>query len=186
MKKKITSILIILILVVLIIINSGISANKIYYKNDIIKKLNDQIESNKIETNIITFGHISSLINITEITLINGSPSDIEKIQRIINNSILHLILPPFWFWCDDLDFSISYNQNVSFFVPYIRRISYFTSLYKDVDFPFNNATIWGRRHTVIVEGFDGYFCFQRLRPIRLAPVLFLFVGSYEKVTIIR
>jgi len=175
-----------LLLLILTINNIGVYAKNNNYTNEIIKKANDQIKSSKIETNILTFGHISSLINITEITLINGSSSDIDKIQRIINSSILHLILPPIWFWCDDIDFSISYNQNVPFFIPYIRHASYFTTLYEDIDFPINKETIWGKKHTVLVEGFDGYFCFQRLRPIKLAPALFLFVGSYEKVTIIK
>jgi len=186
MRKKTISISLVVCILIFTTFSSLGSAKKPNYSLEITEKLLANIQSNGNETNIITIGPVSPFFNITEITLINGSSSEIENIQRILNNRILHFILPLTYIECKDLDFSISYSKNIPFFIPFIRHVSYFTSLFEGVDFPFNNETIWGKKHTIFVEGFDGYFVFHRLRPWKISPAIFSFAGSYKEVTIIR
>ena len=186
MKKKLIGILFVLTLVILTTLCGTVSANRINYVFEISEELFYHINSDENETNILTLGPISPFFNITEITLINGSSSEIKKIERLLNSRLLQLIHPLTYIECNDLDFTVSYIKNVPFFIPIIRHLSYFTTLYVGLNFPFNNKTIWGKKHIIIVEGFDGYFGFQRLRPWKVAPTLFCFSGSYKDITIIK
>ena len=186
MRKKAITLSLTIIIIILTIFSSFASAKNVYYNKDVTEKFFSNIKSFGNETNIITSGPISPLFNITEITLFNGSSLEIEKIERILNNRILHFFLPLTYIECKDLDFSVSYHKNIPFFIPFVRHISYFTSLFEGLDFPFNNETIWGRNHTIYVEGFTGYFCFQRLRTWKISPAVFSFAGSYKEIKIIR
>jgi hypothetical protein len=186
MRKITVSLL--LVVAIFFFSTSGSSAFTKRYdlKIELAENLLQQIQTYDNQTNIITLGPISPFFNITQIILINGSSSEIQKIEKILNHRILHFILPLTYIECKDLDFSITYSKNVPFFIPFIRHISYFTSLFEGVEFPFNNETIWGKKHTILVEGFEGYFGFQRLRPWKISPAIFSFAGSYQEIAIIR
>ena len=186
MKKNLIAILIISTLLFLTTFGCIVFAKRINYNYEISEKLFDYLESDENETTLMTFGPISPLFNITKITLLNGSSSEIEKIERILNNRILQLILPLTLIKCNNLDFSVSYLKNIPFFIPIIRHFSYCTTIYKDSNFPFNKDSIFGKSHTIEVDGFDGYFAFARLRLWKGSPALFSFSGNYDEVTIIR
>jgi hypothetical protein len=186
MKKNVVGISILLTLLILTSLSCVVSAKGINYYYEISEKIFDNIESEENETNLGTFGPVSPLFNISKITLLNGSASEIEKIERILKNRILQLILPLTIIKCNDLDFSVSYLKNVPFFLPIIRHLSYGTTIYKDFHFPFNKDSILGKSHTIVVDGFNGYFTFARLRIIKGSPALFAFSGNYDNVTIIR
>jgi hypothetical protein len=186
MKKNLVGISIILTLLILTSLSCVVSAKEINYNHEISEKIFDNIESEENETILMTLGPISPLFNITKITLLNGSSSEIEKIERILNNRILQLILPLTIIKCSGLDFSVSYLKNVPFFIPIIRHLSYWTTIYNDSNFPFNKDSIFGKSHTIVVDGFNGYFTFARLRIWKGSPALFAFSGNYDNVTIIR
>ena len=186
MKKNLVGISIILTLLILACFSCVVSAKGINYNYELSEKIFNNIESDENETILMTVGPISPLFNITKITLLNGSSSEIEKIERILKNRILQLILPLTLIKCNNLDFSVSYLKNVPFFIPIIRHLSYYTTIYKISHFPFNKDSIFGKSHTIVVNGFDGYFAFARLRLWKGSPALFSFSGNYDEVTIIR
>ena len=140
MKKNVVGISIILTLLILTSLSCVVSAKGINYYYEISEKIFDNIESEENETNLGTFGPVSPLFNISKITLLNGSASEIEKIERILKNRILQLFLPLTIIKCNDLDFSVSYLKNVPQFIPIIRHLSYYTTLYKDSNFPFSKV----------------------------------------------
>ena len=186
MKKNLVGISIILTLLILTSFSCVVSAKGINYNYELSEKIFNNIESDENETILMTVGPISPLFNISKITLLNGSSSEIEKIERILNNRILQLILPLTLIKCSGLDFSVSYLKNVPYFIPIIRHLSYCTTIFKYSNFPFNKDSIFGKSHTIVVDGFNGYFMFSRVRLWKGSPALFSFSGNYDQVTIIR
>jgi hypothetical protein len=119
------------------------------------------------------------LLNIAEIDLIDGNSSQIKKIERILNNRILHFILPVTTINVTGLNFSVSYNRkNPSLFILYL-RLFHMTVITENGSNTFYNET-----HTITVKGMDGVFAFMRWKLRRFIPARFVFYGEYDEVII--
>jgi len=126
-----------------------------------------------------TTGPLCPLLNIAEIDLIDGNSSQIKKIERILNNRILHFILPITSINVTGLNFSVSYNRkNPSPFILYL-RFFHITVVTEN-----GNNTFYNETHTVTVKGLDGVFSFMRWKLRRLIPARFVFYGEYDEVMI--
>jgi len=124
-------------------------------------------------------GPLCPLLNIAEIDLIDGNSSQIKKIERILNNRILHFILPVSSIDVTRLNFSVSYNRkNPSPFFLYL-RFGHSTVITEN-----GNNTFYNETHTVTVKGLDGVFSFMRWKLRRLIPARFVFYGEYDEVMI--
>ncbi|UCF11853.1 MAG: hypothetical protein JSW06_07330 [Thermoplasmatales archaeon] len=182
---KLIGIITIIIIITFSVYSSVVLARSVKYSKEITEIC---IEENKIvnETSVFTYGPILPSLNIVEINFVNGVSSQIEKINRVLNNKFLHFIIPFKYIICTDLDFNITYTRNVSLFLPFIRRFSYFTTVYNESEFAFNNKTIYGESHTIVINGFNGFFFFTKSQPLRLNPANFGFVGNCKELAIIR
>lgn len=109
-----------------------------------------------------------------EITLIDGSPSEIERIEKILKRPKLR-ILPLIIIKVTDLDFSVTYKRNMIFLMPSLT--------YSTVAGGFDTLEIiFNRDHTVVVDNLDGLFLFMKSLPLRASR--FLFFGQFEEITI--
>ena len=110
----------------------------------------------------------------TEIDLIDGAPSEIERINKILDRPKLRL-LPFAIVKVTNLDFSVTYNKNMLFVFP---MLSYSTAVLSGIE----NHYIHNDAHTVTVNGLEGYFLLMKTMPLR--PALFTFTGFYNEITI--
>ena len=177
MNRKIVGILIVSTLVMISALSSVIPAKSLEY-----------FESSENNSLIDIFGSISSLGPKTEIILLDGDSSQIEKIERILNNRIMQ-VTPPFFkiIDCTDLDFSVNFTQDTAdlgFFGFWY--FHYSTSIYEKGEPFWKRDRIVRKSHTVDIKGFNGYFLFMRPRLITPEPSHFGFYGEYEEVTIIQ
>ena len=113
---------------------------------------------------------------IAEIDLIDGSPSEVEQIENILNRPYLR-ILPFRFIKVSDLDFRVTYKRNSFMLAP---LLSYSTVA---ADFDGLEIVI-NRAHTVTVTNLDGFFVFIKTIPLR--PARFFFFGQFEEITISR
>jgi hypothetical protein len=126
-----------------------------------------------------TMGPLCPLLNIAEITLIDGNESQIQKIEKILNNRILHFIIPRMFFInVTDLNFTISYTKKIPK-IPFWWNFEYITLLTNG-----SNITDISKPHTVTVKGFDGTFTLIRGKLMIFYPPHFLFAGVSEEFTI--
>ena len=133
------------------------------------------------ETFFGTLGPICPLLNIAEIKLIDGNESQIQKIEKILNNRILQFIIPLRWGFINvtELDFTITYNKEIPK-IPFWLNFYYATILTEN-----ENDTFIDKPHTVTVKGLNGHFVISRGQPFRFRPPYFLFAGeTYDEVTI--
>lgn len=138
----------------------------------------ETIEEGKNETIIATIGPIAPLLHIAEINLIDGDPLKIMLIRWILNNNI-PFIRPYVSIDISDLTFSIKYTKNIPQ-LPLLRRFSYGTYIKED-----DNESFFNEKHTLIVTGFKGTFGFYRIKPIRLFPAYFSFVGCCDDIIVL-
>lgn len=170
MKKQIIGTV---ICIFLIIFTPQAIGSEIYNKSN-------SLITNKIETQIIratdggmwTQGPIRKWI--AEINLIDGVPSEIERIEKILNRPKLR-ILPFAIIKVTNLDFSVTYKRNMIFL---ITSLTYSTAVAGFDTFEI----IFNRAHTVTVNNLDGLFLFMKTLP--LCPSRFLFFGLFEELTI--
>ena len=133
------------------------------------------------ETFFGTLGPICPLLNIAEINLIDGNESQIQKIEKILNNRILQFIIPYWWGYINvtELDFTITYNKEIPK-IPFFLKFYYATILQEN-----ENDTFIDKPHTVTVKGLNGTFAIARGQPFRFLPPYFVFAGdTYEEITI--
>ncbi len=132
------------------------------------------------ETFFGTLGPICPFLNIAEINLIDGNSSQIQKIEKMLNNRILQFIIPRWWYInVTELNFTISYNKKIPM-MPFFLRFYYATMLMEN-----GNVTFIDKPHTVTVKGLNGQFTIFRGQPFRFIPPIFVFEGStYDEVTI--
>ena len=109
-----------------------------------------------------------------EIDLIDGSPSEIERINKILHRPKFRL-LPFAIVKVTSLDFSVTYNKNILFVFPIL---SYSTAVLSGEE----NHFVHNDAHTVTVNGLEGYFVLMKTMPLR--PALFIFSGFYNELTI--
>jgi len=128
-----------------------------------------------------TTGPICPLLNIVEIEIIDGNESQIEKIEKWLNNRLFHYFIPRFiYFNVTDLDFKVSYTKKIPKPpIPFFWRFVYLTILEEN-----GNETLIEKPHIVTVKGFNGLFGIVRGQPIRLFPPHFVFEGDFEELTI--
>jgi len=126
-----------------------------------------------------TMGPICPLLNIAEIKLIDGNESQIQKIEKILNNRILQFIIPRMDFInVTDLNFTISYTRRIPK-IPFWWNFQYITLLTDG-----SKITDISKPHTVIVKGFNGTFTLARGKLMIFYPPHFLFGGVSEEFTI--
>ena len=132
------------------------------------------------ETFFGTLGPICPFLNIAEINLIDGNSSQIQKIEKMLNNRILQFIIPRWWYInVTELNFTISYNKKIPM-MPFFFKFYYATMLIEN-----ENVTFFDKPHTVTVKGLNGIFTIIRGQPFRFRPPIFVFEGStYDEVTI--
>ena len=89
------------------------------------------------ETFFGTLGPICPLLNIAEINLIDGNESQIQKIEKILNNRILQFIIPLRWGFINvtELDFTITYNKEIPK-IPFWLNFYYATILFENEMIP--------------------------------------------------
>jgi len=111
---------------------------------------------------------------ITEIDLIDGSPSEIERINKILNRPKFRL--SPFAIVkVTNLDFSVTYKKNMLFIFPVL---AYSTAVLSAEE----NHYVHNDAHTVTVNDLEGYFLLMKTLPLR--PAHFTFIGFYNELTI--
>jgi len=111
---------------------------------------------------------------ITEIDLIDGSPSEIERINKILDRPKIRL--SPFAIVkVTNLDFSVTYNKKMLSIFPIL---SYSTVALSGEE----NHYVHNDVHTVTVNGLEGYFLLMKTLPLR--PAHFTFTGFYNELTI--
>lgn len=151
------------------------------------KQINCNISPDNL-TGILTHGPFMPLLNIAEINIVSGHTDQIEKIQSILRNRILQVILFEQTVEVSDLDFSVTYNIDIprpkSVIGDYIFiRFGYVTS----IGYGKNSSSIGYTRHAVIIKGFNGEFSIGRPPlPFRLFPPRFSFCGDCKEVKIIN
>ena len=110
----------------------------------------------------------------TEIDLIDGPPSEIERINKILDRPKLRL--SPFAIVrVTNLDFSVTYNKKTLFIFPLLAYSTVALSV-EENHYVHNDA------HTVTVNGLEGHFLLMKTMPLR--PAHFTFVGFYNELTI--
>jgi len=133
------------------------------------------------ETFFGTLGPICPLLNIVEIELIDGNESQMQKIEKILNNRILQFIIPYWWGYINvtELDFTITYNKEIPK-IPFWLNFYYATILTEN-----ENETFIDKPHKVTVKGLNGTFVISRGQLFKFRPPYFLFAGdTYDEVTI--
>jgi len=186
MKLKLTCVMIIISLVMLSFVGVGISATDQEYNNndaDNYLKISSQEEQTKTlsqgedEILVTTTGPIAPILDITDITFIDGSFCKIFLINWIIENNFF-TIRPRISIDVKDMTFIIQYTKKV-LQGPIFQRYSYETIVEED-----GNESVYTEKHTLIVSGFTGTFEFSRRKPIRLTPAFFTFVGVCDDVIV--
>ena len=188
MKKKLAGMA---LLCILLLSGSLVSAIEINIPIEDIEDMGDTIDideitidNNQTRTILVTNGPIAR--RLTGISLTNGSNSQIQQIQRIINRRILQFIRPLAIIPVSDISFSITYRRNI---ISPRSGFSFQTTTTDYVNGSITNTiTVRNERHTVIVEDFTGFFYSLRgrpIRPLKLRPASFGFVGSCESAIIV-
>ena len=136
--------------------------------------------NNEIESFFGTIGPICPFLNFAEIELIDGNESQIRKIEKMLNNRILHFIIPRFIFInVTDLDFKVSYTKKIPKKIPFFWKFAYLTFSEE-----YRNQILIDEPHIVTVKGLNGQFGIVRGKPIILFPPYFIFEGDFEEVNI--
>ena len=124
------------------------------------------------------YGPTTSLY--TEIELIDGSESDISRLNRLFNKIIPRFIIPLAILFIENLTFKVSFKREP---LADNSRFSYITFWGDYVNGTFENESyIVNTIHTVTVTNFTGIFLRYRAKPLRLTPSYFVFIGEYEKI----
>ena len=133
----------------------------------------DEEELNENETIVVTLGALL----FSEIEILDGNPSEIQQIERILDSIILQFIIPYFEINVTDLEITAAYEKKIPSVLS--RRYSYLTGLSDG-----ENITIYNGTHRVHIKGLDGQFFYQRGLPFRLIPRYFMLLGTYEEIIV--
>ena len=151
---------------------SSINANFLDMYNPIHENC-DEEELNENETMVVTIGPLL----FSEIELLDGNPSEIQQIERILDSIILQFIIPYFEINVTDLEITVAYEKKIPSILS--KRCGYVTGL-SDGD----NITIYNGTHRVHIKGLDGQFFYLRGLPFLLIPRSFMLWGTYEEIVV--
>ena len=133
----------------------------------------DETELNENETIVITTGPLL----FSEIKLLDGNPSEIQQIERILNSIILQFITPYLEINVTDLEITVAYEKKIPSILS--KRYSYATGLSDG-----ENITIYHGIHRVHIKGLDGQFFYLNGLRFLLIPRYFMFWGTYEEIVV--
>jgi hypothetical protein len=142
----------------------------------------NKAEDTNISHVCFILGPITSIY--TEIELIEGSESDINRINWMFKRILPRFILPIAFLFIEDLTFKIRFKiepliDNGRFFY-----MTFWGDLVNETW--VNESYVFNTIHTVTVNNFTGIFTRLRTRPIRLMPSYFFFAGEYEDIAVIE
>ena len=133
----------------------------------------DEEEFNENETIVVTLGPLL----FSEIELLDGDPSEIQQLERILDSIILQFITPYLEINVTDLEITVAYEKKIPSILS--KRYGYITGL-SDGD----NITIYNGTHRVHIKGLDGKFFYLRGLPFLLIPRSFMLWGTYEEIVV--
>jgi len=125
------------------------------------------------ETIVTTIG---SLL-FSEIELLDGDPSEIQQIERILNSIILQFITPYIEINVTDLEIIVTYEKKIPSILS--RKFTYGTGLLDG-----ENTTIYNGTHRVYIKGLDGQFFYVGGFPFLFMPRYFMLFGTYEEIVV--
>lgn len=185
MKLKFISVMIIISLLMVSSLGVSITAKEeivtINNADNFIKSSSKEhteiLEQGKDVIPVSTTGPIAPILDITDITFLDGSFFKIVLINWIVENNFF-TIRPNITININDMTFIIEYTRNV-INRPLFHRFSYETIVGEE-----GNESIYTEKHTLIVSGFTGTFEFSRRKPLRLTPAHFSFEGICDNVIV--
>ena len=133
----------------------------------------DEEEFNENETIVVTIGPLL----FSEIELLDGNPSEIQQIERILDSKILQFITPNLEINVTNLEITVAFEKEI----PSILSKSY---VYITGLFDGENTTMYNGTHRVHIKGLDGQFFYSRCRPFLLIPRYFMLWGTYEEIVV--
>ena len=167
-------ILLFLISSALPIVTSDSSINADFLDIDnLIHESYDKEEINENETIVVTLGALL----FSEIEILDGNPSEIQQIERILDSIILQFIIPYIEINVTDLEITVTYEKKIPSILS--KRYSYATDL-----FDGENITMYNGTHRVHIKELDGQFCYLRCRPFLFIPRYFMLWGTYEEIVV--
>jgi hypothetical protein len=180
--KKIVGLTIILCMV---LTYNGVSVSSHEINEENFFKIEEIKVNNESQIYFTSTGPLA--LRITKITLLDGEPNQIQKLERIINMRILHYLRPFTIVPISDLNFSITYRRDLLFNRP---KFSFATGVFEQVsENETESLLLTNIEHTAIVKEFNGFFLYSRAHLFRLRPVYhsarFMFFGSCEDTTIL-
>ena len=150
--------------------------------DDIAENIPETFLENVVEgengTMVTTIGPVGPLLNIADINFIDGSPLKVLLMQWMLETRVF-FIRPLVSINVNDITFSIKYTKNIPQ-LPFLKRFSYGTVINED-----GNESVFNEKHTLIVTGFTGKFGFYHMKPIRLYPAYFTFVGHCDEAIVL-
>jgi hypothetical protein len=183
MKIKLISVLLVIILLV---VNIGSARSLDYAKpkmpNRLIKPtyLNKNDFENDTFELVQIFGPINS--QYTDIELIDGPSSKIDRIENMLNGLITRFILPFAFIYAENITFEIKFKKEPLYDNS---RFSYITFWGDFVNNSMENVTfVFNTKHTVSVTNLTGFFLVTKARPLRFTPSYFFIVGIYDKLLV--
>jgi len=141
--------------------------------DNLIHESYDKEEINENETIVVTLGTLL----FSEIEILDGNPSEIQQIERILDSMILQCIIPYLEINVTDLEITVAYEKKIPPILS--RRYGYLTGLSDG-----ENITVYNDTHRVHIKGLDGKFFYLRVRPFLLFPRSFMLWGTYEEVIV--
>ena len=133
----------------------------------------DEEELNENETIVVTMGPLL----FSELEILDGNPSEIQQIERILDSIILQFITPYLEINVTDLEITVAYEKKIPSILS--KRYGYITGLSDG-----ENITIYNGTHRVHIKGLDGQFFYLRGRPFLLFPRYFMLWGTYEVIVV--
>ncbi|MEM0493246.1 MAG: hypothetical protein QXS02_04770 [Candidatus Thermoplasmatota archaeon] len=172
-----------LLLVVLFLFMLGLNPAFQCYQYRYHIHYDDALFSSNETIMISTAGPVNRLITMIEFS--NESSPEVDRIRRIIDSRILHLLVPLLVIPVEHIDFNVSYNIHVL-----LRRspLSYYTAVtsYKNGSI-YNSTCIINQPHSIKVKNFGGVFLFTRSKPFnpfRYTAAKYQLIGGCEEVQI--
>jgi hypothetical protein len=114
----------------------------------------------------------------SEFELLNGKPSELQQIQRILDSTILQFIIPYIKINVTGLEIKITYEKKIPAILS--RRFGYYTGL-SDID---ENITVYSGTHRVHIIGLDGQVYYTGSLPFIFVPRYLMLIGTYEQIEV--
>jgi len=151
---------------------SSINADFLDIENSVYENYDEEVLIEN-ETIVVTMGPLL----FSEIEILDGDPSEIQQIERILDSIILQFITPYIEINVTDLEITVAYEKKIPSILS--RRYTYLTGLSDGENIKSYNGT-----HQVHIEGLDGKFIYLGGLPFLLIPRYFWLWGTYEEVAV--